>query len=576
MPALLQVPRISPFSVLAAIPTSVLQVQTLSNITPLSSRFVLPINTFFTPSCQREHSNLPEQQLNKRLTGSLQVPRINFSHTNMKLPIPPPVFRHGSYGSQCHSRALSFRPTGKENYLGSITHTRSIHMSRPVTNLKACSRKHDPQSKHKRHISSTAVRRSLTALPQILINDMTNQELLVDFNGGTAMRFPSFWLRDHCPCPACQHPSTHQRLLDTFALDPEIKVSSVESTPEGLYVTWPASAGHDTHESTYPWEWLSTHPPFAQPSSSGSQTAPVPQREWIHIAPNSPNTTLPRVSYDSITSSSSTTGLKHFLSNIHTYGLCFIPSTPDTPSATQSLVESIAHIRATHYGGFWDFTSEVNPIDTAYTNDYLPPHTDTTYFTDPAGLQLFHCLSHTSLSDPNVPGKGGESTFVDGFAAASHLYTTHPDLYHTLATYPILAAAQGDIRVGSFYNNASSQQGFPVFIHSAPTGSITSPSPSTLVQIRWNNLDRLSPSRPVFPNHTALKKWYTAAREWNKILASPEFLLTVKLQPGEPVIFDNWRVLHGRLGFEGKRRICGAYVGMDDFRAKCRSLDVEV
>lgn len=25
------------------------------------------------------------------------------------------------------------------------------------------------------------------------------------------------------------------------------------------------------------------------------------------------------------------------------------------------------------------------------------------------------------------------------------------------------------------------------------------------------------------------------------------------------VVFDNWRVLHGRSAFEGLRRICGAY-----------------
>lgn len=77
-------------------------------------------------------------------------------------------------------------------------------------------------------------------------------------------------------------------------------------------------------------------------------------------------------------------------------------------------------------------------------------------------------------------------------------------------------------------------------------------------------------------SYSALKQWYTAAREWSKILSSPEFLLTIKLQPGEPVIFDNWRTLHGRLAFEGKRRICGAYIGMDDFQAKLRGVGVEV
>lgn len=405
---------------------------------------------------------------------------------------------------------------------------------------------------------------------------MANQELIVDFNTGTALRYPSFWLRDHCPCPACQHTSTHQRLLDTFTIDPEIKVSSVESTPSGLEVTWPttnSAEGEQKHTSLYSWQWLETHPPFTQVSKMQSSRAPTAQRKWTQVSPAS-SASFPRVPHSSIMTTSSTEGLTEFLESIHTYGLCFIPGTPASPAATQQLIERIAHIRPTHYGGFWDFTSEPNPIDTAYTNDYLPPHTDNTYFTDPAGLQLFHLLSHTASKDSSQAGRGGESTFVDGFAAASHLYAHFPQHYQTLATYPITSAALGAPE-GSFLNTAASLQGYPVFRHSSQSPNVTSPSPGTLVQIRWNNLDRLAPATPSFPNHTAMKNWYAAAREWARVLESPEFLITVKLVPGEPVIFDNWRVLHGRLGFEGARRVCGAYVGMDDFRARCRSLGID-
>lgn len=37
---------------------------------------------------------------------------------------------------------------------------------------------------------------------------------------------------------------------------------------------------------------------------------------------------------------------------------------------------------------------------------------------------------------------------------------------------------------------------------------------------------------------------------------------------GFPSVVDNHRVLHGRSGFSGKRRMCGAYVGVDEFRSK--------
>ena len=33
-------------------------------------------------------------------------------------------------------------------------------------------------------------------------------------------------------------------------------------------------------------------------------------------------------------------------------------------------------------------------------------------------------------------------------------------------------------------------------------------------------------------------------------------------------VLDNHRVLHGRSAFSGKRRMCGAYIGVDEYRSK--------
>jgi len=67
--------------------------------------------------------------------------------------------------------------------------------------------------------------------------------------------------------------------------------------------------------------------------------------------------------------------------------------------------------------------------------------------------------------------------------------------------------------------------------------------------------------------------WYAAAGKWTEILRSPEFEIRVQLVPGKPIIFDNWRMLHGRTAFTGKRRVCGGYIGMDDFMARWRMLN---
>jgi len=55
------------------------------------------------------------------------------------------------------------------------------------------------------------------------------------------------------------------------------------------------------------------------------------------------------------------------------------------------------------------------------------------------------------------------------------------------------------------------------------------------------------------------REWYKAARIWAGILKRKEMEIWQQLRPGRPVIFDNWRMLHGRSEFSGKRRMCGGY-----------------
>lgn len=80
-----------------------------------------------------------------------------------------------------------------------------------------------------------------------------------------------------------------------------------------------------------------------------------------------------------------------------------------------------------------------------------------------------------------------------------------------------------------------------------------------LFQVRWNNDDR-----GVVAQLRA-DRWYNAARKWDEILKRKEMEYWTQLEPGRPVIFDNWRVLHGRSAFSGKRRMCGGYSKFSSF-----------
>jgi trimethyllysine dioxygenase len=138
-------------------------------------------------------------------------------------------------------------------------------------------------------------------------------------------------------------------------------------------------------------------------------------------------------------------------------------------------------------GGFYDFTADLASKDTAYTSIALDAHTDNTYFSDPAGLQAFHLLSHTE-------GEGGASLLVDGFKAAQDLANQDPEAYNLLSTVNVHAHASGNDGI-----SIQPYRAFPVLLHD--------PYIHHLVQVRWNSSDRAAIDMPL----EEVQKWYDAA-----------------------------------------------------------------
>ncbi|KAG0294687.1 hypothetical protein BGZ98_001687 [Dissophora globulifera] len=200
--------------------------------------------------------------------------------------------------------------------------------------------------------------------------------------------------------------------------------------------------------------------------------------------------------------------------------------------------------------GFWDFTSDLGHGDTAYTDLALGAHTDTTYFTDPVGLQMLHLLHHD--------GEGGDSLLVDGFHCAKVLKEKHPQSYKTLSEIRVPSHSAGDAATH--------------IIPSPRRNTILNHDPDThdLIQVRFNNDDR---STLDHLDARQVEAFYDALFDWNKVLTDEKHMLWTKYQPGRVLIFDNWRCLHGRSGFTGKRRMCGAYTNWDDYRSRWRILN---
>ncbi|QRV75412.1 trimethyllysine dioxygenase [Ceratobasidium sp. AG-Ba] len=312
----------------------------------------------------------------------------------------------------------------------------------------------------------------------------------------------------------------------------------VESKPTGLEVTWLTDS---PHISTYPWEWMyrsSYDPPVNREATFGSVGRKT-------LWGSSINVSRPTVSYEEVMKNDA--GVLKWLQKINEFGVCFVEGVPHTPEATEALTRRIAFIRETKYGGFWDFTADLKHGDTAYTNLALAAHTDTTYLSDPCGLQLFHLLAHE--------GTGGYTLLVDGFYAASRLRELYPSHYQLLTQVKISAHAAGD---------ADS-----LYIPTQPFSILGTDISGRLVEVRYNNDDR-SVLKGIDP--ALVDEWYAALRSWNECLTSPDSEYWVKLSAGTAVIVDNHRVLHGRSAFTGKRRMCGAYIGADDWKSRLRVL----
>ena len=69
---------------------------------------------------------------------------------------------------------------------------------------------------------------------------------------------------------------------------------------------------------------------------------------------------------------------------------------------------------------------------------------------------------------------------------------------------------------------------------------------------------------------------YRAVRTFARLLRSGRFELRLRLQPGDVMCFDNYRVLHGRSEFDpnsGPRHLQGCYLDRDDVLSRLRTLE---
>lgn len=355
---------------------------------------------------------------------------------------------------------------------------------------------------------------------------------MIAWSDGLSSEFHLLWLRDNCPCADCMHPETRERIFDIMSVPQDLLPPENVKTPPGhLYFQWP-----DGHESQYSTDWLKQHC-YSDRARAERRSKPVLWDRQIAAA-------VPEVNYSRIMSSDE--GLYEWLDTMIRFGFCLIRETPTEEGEVMKVAGRVSFLRESNFGSDFDVVSKANPNNVAYTALQLQSHSDLPYWQRPPGTQFLHCL----ISE----AEGGESTLVDGFNAARLLQQQDSNAYELLKSQSIPFRFHDDEWDISW---------------TAPT--IRCDAEDQLNEIRYHSaltapLD--IPADNVLP-------FYKAYRQLTEIIRAPENILQIRLAPGDLMVFDNGRALHGRMSFDpstGRRHLQGCYVDNDAIRSKHRIL----
>ncbi len=360
--------------------------------------------------------------------------------------------------------------------------------------------------------------------------DTIGEGLSIGWSDATTSVHPWVWVRDHSHDDDTLHPVTRQRQIHVAAIDPRIHPSDVTLNDGAVTVTW----SDGTPTSRLPIAFLHAHR-APGPASIEVAREPVPwdvetiAEQW------------PTIEHARVTESDD--GVREWLDLVAAYGFAIVTGTPPTPAATEQLIRRVGYVRETIFGGMWDFQANLAMADTAYTNLELLPHTDGTYSHDAPGLQILHCLA--------FDGTGGESTMVDGFRIADELRRSEPELHEVLSSIAVPGQYVGD--------GVHLMAARPVFRYDDAGG---------LLQVSFNNADRA----PFLLPHDEMTALYDALRAFEALANDRRLQWRRVNPPGDAMLFDNWRVLHGRSSYTGHRHLCGGYVNREDYESRRRVL----
>lgn len=358
--------------------------------------------------------------------------------------------------------------------------------------------------------------------------------LTIVWTDGRTDHFNRFWLRENAVAPGVVDPETREREFDVCDWPEDLAIKQVQlGEPPSLLVTW-APDGAETQFHT---GWLR-----AMGEGAWRPQAGLPARKtWDAAAMPSP----PTFAANDVLSSDD--ALQAWLCAIATFGFARLRGGPAAFGFVRRIAEKIGTIRPTNFGELFIVESKPDPDSTAYTGKPLAPHSDLPTRETQPGLQLLHCIENTC--------SGGASLMVDGFRLAEDLRTHDPDAFASLSEISWVHTNR--------HRDTDYRWSGPI-IEVGPSGAIG--------EVRMANFLRVMPD--CGPED--FEEAYRAVRLFMRMSLAPDFTCRSQFEPGDLVLFENRRILHGRDAFDpvaGSRCLEGCYLDRDELYSRLRVLD---
>jgi gamma-butyrobetaine dioxygenase len=357
--------------------------------------------------------------------------------------------------------------------------------------------------------------------------ELNNNKVYLD-NDGEKKEIHPFWLRERVNGDKFVDTKTKQRLFDPTQIQENIKINDIILSKDFLEVTFNDGASTKLSIQELIGEF-----------SNNDFIKLIKKVEWdsslddLNIFEFKKNFFEKEEMYNALVS-------------FYKYGFVIFKDVPTKDNFLINFANSIGSVRRTNFGEFFNVRSKPNPNDLAYTSLPLAPHTDNPYRNPVPCIQILHCIEN------NV--QGGLSTLVDGFTVTEKLKKDFPKYYKILSEVKVRF---------QFVDQSVVLEDWAEMIRVDENGEFK--------QVRF------SPRLDFVPllDLDKLELYYSARKKISELYNSDKYRIQFKLSPGDLLMMDNYRLLHGRTAYdsnEGDRFLQGCYIDYDSTDGKLKHL----